>query len=50
MVLDNTGGEGEGGSLNPHAPDQDETAGEAAPACSKGDGKGKPHRAYAQLG
>jgi hypothetical protein len=46
MVLDNTGGVGEGGSLNRHAPDPD--AGEVAPACSKGDGKG-PHRAYAQL-
>lgn len=49
MVLDNTDGEGEEGNLNPHAPDPDEMTGEAASTCSK-DGKGRPHRAYAQLG
>ena len=48
MVPDNTGGEGGGGSLNPHALGPDEMTGEAASACSK-DGKGRPHRAYAQL-
>ena len=48
MALDNTGEEGEEGSLNPHALDPDEMTGEAAAACSK-DGKGRPHRACAQL-
>jgi hypothetical protein len=48
MVLDNTGGEEEEGSLNPHAPDPDGMTEEPAPACSK-DGR-VPHRAYAQLG
>jgi len=48
MVPDNTGGEGEGDSLNPRVLDPDETTEEPAPACSK-DGKERPHRAYAQL-